>query len=69
MSETGARRNLEWVPEVDLVFDRDCPHADEARWLRPACHQHGGSGRATPPILRLRYEVSAHPQSSLRGLT
>ena len=62
MSRTGARPNLTRVPEVDLVFDPDCPHVDEARLLlrramvatglRPTWREWTHDSADTPPSLR-----------------
>ena len=62
MSRSGTTPNLEWIPEVDLVFDRDCAHADEARLLirramvaaglRPTWREWTRDNADTPPSLR-----------------
>ena len=64
MSRTGTRGNLEWVPEVELVFDRDCPHADEARLLLRRAMVATG----LPPTWREWTRDSADTPPSLRQL-
>jgi hypothetical protein len=64
MSNTGAEPNVVRVPDVELVFDPDCPHAGEARLLlRRAMITTG-----LAPTWREWMRDSADTPPSLRGL-
>ena len=51
-------------PEVDLVFDADCPHVDEARLLL----RHALIATGLPPAWREWTREAADTPSALRGL-
>ena len=64
MSRTGAEPNLAGVPEVDLVFDPNCPHVDEARLLLRRAMVATGF----PPTWREWTRDSVDTPPSFRGL-
>ena len=64
MSRTTPSPSLALVPQVDLVFDADCPHADEARELLRRAMLAAG----LPPTWREWTRDSVDTPPSFRGL-